>query len=132
MFSTPAPIPTLIYPDAIALDMFAMACRPKLHCQFTIESGTVCGMPAESCAMRIAAAPDAGDRIWNMLRVNMSKVPPPDVDWEVMRACREAMDCLIPMGMTGENVAEKYGYQAVHHLPSRSHYLPVHVWSGHL
>ena len=33
--------------------------------------------------------------------------PPPSP--RDVRACREVIDCLIPMGMTSENVAEKYG-----------------------
>ena len=32
----------------------------------------------------------------------------PDVDWEVMRSNQTAMDCLTPMGVTSENVVEKY------------------------
>lgn len=39
----------------------------------------------------------------------MNKMPMPDVDWDVMKACQEAMDCLIPMGVTSENVTNKYG-----------------------
>mmetsp|Transcript_15754 Transcript_15754/g.22402 ORF Transcript_15754/g.22402 Transcript_15754/m.22402 type:complete len:408 (-) Transcript_15754:35-1258(-) len=39
----------------------------------------------------------------------MNKIPAPDVDWDVMNACGEAMDCLIPMGMTSENVSKKFG-----------------------
>ena len=36
---------------------------------------------------------------------------PPEVDWDTMQNCsnsREVMDCLIPMGVTSENVAKKY------------------------
>lgn len=39
----------------------------------------------------------------------MHKMPMPDVDWDVMNACPEAMDCIIPMGVTSENVTKKYG-----------------------
>jgi acetyl-CoA acyltransferase 1 len=35
----------------------------------------------------------------------------PDVDWKTMQANKSAMDCLIPMGMTSENIVEKYGLQ---------------------
>lgn len=38
-----------------------------------------------------------------------NKIPMPDVDWDVMKQCQEAMDCLIPMGVTSENVTKKYG-----------------------
>ena len=36
---------------------------------------------------------------------------PPEVDWNTMQNCensQEVMDCLIPMGVTSENVAKKY------------------------
>jgi acetyl-CoA acyltransferase 1 len=36
---------------------------------------------------------------------------PPEVDWNTMQQCynsKEVMDCLIPMGVTSENVAKKY------------------------
>lgn len=39
----------------------------------------------------------------------MNKIPMPDVDWDAMQQCQEAMDCLIPMGVTSENVSKKYG-----------------------
>lgn len=38
----------------------------------------------------------------------MHKQPMPDVDWNLMNACQEAMDCIIPMGVTSENVAKMY------------------------
>lgn len=40
-----------------------------------------------------------------------NEITPPDVDWERMKANakRETMDCLIPMGVTSENVVKKYG-----------------------
>ena len=39
----------------------------------------------------------------------MNKVPMPDVDWDLMNECSEAMDCIIPMGVTSENVTKKFG-----------------------
>lgn len=39
----------------------------------------------------------------------MHKQPMPDVDWDKMQTCKDAMDCLVPMGVTSENVAKKYG-----------------------
>ena len=38
-----------------------------------------------------------------------NKQPMPDVDWDIMNSCKEAMDCLTPMGVTSENVSKKYG-----------------------
>ena len=39
----------------------------------------------------------------------MNSIPMPDVDWDLMQKCPEAMDCLIPMGVTSENVSKRYG-----------------------
>ena len=50
-----------------------------------------------------------GAGVESMSTHSMAKMAPPDVDWEAMKACGEAMDCLIPMGVTSENVTEKYG-----------------------
>jgi len=50
-----------------------------------------------------------GAGVESMSTHTMAKMAPPDVDWEAMKACGEAMDCLIPMGVTSENVTEKYG-----------------------
>lgn len=36
---------------------------------------------------------------------------PPEVDWDVVQSCdnsKDVMDCLIPMGVTSENVAKQY------------------------
>lgn len=33
----------------------------------------------------------------------------PTVNWDVVRENKEASDCIIPMGITSENVAEKFG-----------------------
>lgn len=44
----------------------------------------------------------------------MNKMPPPDVDWDEIKARQEewgnedSMDCLIPMGTTSENVIKAY------------------------
>jgi acetyl-CoA acyltransferase 1 len=39
----------------------------------------------------------------------MQKQPMSSVDWDVMKSCKDAMDCLIPMGVTSENVSKLYG-----------------------
>jgi acetyl-CoA acyltransferase 1 len=39
----------------------------------------------------------------------MHKMPMPNVDWPTMQKCSDAMDCLIPMGVTSENVTQQYG-----------------------
>ena len=33
----------------------------------------------------------------------------PDVSWDLMDDCKSATDCLVAMGITSENVAERYG-----------------------
>lgn len=50
-----------------------------------------------------------GGGVESMTSNPMNKMPMPDVDWDVMNACPEAMDCIIPMGVTSENVTKKYG-----------------------
>jgi acetyl-CoA acetyltransferase len=35
--------------------------------------------------------------------------PPRQVDFEAVGACSDARDCTIPMGITSENVAARYG-----------------------
>jgi len=37
--------------------------------------------------------------------------PPLLADWQTVRQCPDAMDCLIPMGITSENVIQKYSLQ---------------------
>ena len=39
----------------------------------------------------------------------MNKLKPLDVDWETTWKNKTAMDCLLPMGVTSENVVKKYG-----------------------
>lgn len=39
----------------------------------------------------------------------MKSIPPPDVDWKLMKRNKQAMECLTPMGITSENVVKKYG-----------------------
>lgn len=39
----------------------------------------------------------------------MNKIPLPDVDFDTMGQTPQAMDCLIPMGVTSENVASRFG-----------------------
>uniref|UniRef100_A0A7S2W0E2 acetyl-CoA C-acyltransferase n=1 Tax=Eucampia antarctica TaxID=49252 RepID=A0A7S2W0E2_9STRA len=39
----------------------------------------------------------------------MNKMPMPDVDWDIMKSCSDAMDCITPMGVTSENISRKYG-----------------------
>lgn len=50
---------------------------------------------------------------------------PPEVDWdEMQKSCnKEAMDCLIPMGVTSENVSKKYGLdrRTLDEFAARSH-----------
>eukprot|EP00555_Chaetoceros_dichaeta_P002563 CAMPEP_0198249340 /NCGR_PEP_ID=MMETSP1447-20131203/893_1 /TAXON_ID=420782 /ORGANISM="Chaetoceros dichaeta, Strain CCMP1751" /LENGTH=399 /DNA_ID=CAMNT_0043933951 /DNA_START=47 /DNA_END=1246 /DNA_ORIENTATION=- len=50
-----------------------------------------------------------GGGVESMSTHPMNKIPMPDVDWSIMKESpTAAMDCLIPMGITSENVAEKY------------------------
>lgn len=53
----------------------------------------------------------------------MQKQPMPNVDWDVMKSCKDAMDCLIPMGVTSENVSKKFGLtrKSLDEFASKSH-----------
>ena len=49
---------------------------------------------------------------------------PPEVDWDTMQSCKEAMDCVIPMGVTSENVGTKYNLkrQTLDEFAAKSHH----------
>ena len=48
---------------------------------------------------------------------------PPEVERDKMQSCKEAMDCLVPMGVTSENVAKKYhlNRRALDEFAAKSH-----------
>lgn len=50
-----------------------------------------------------------GGGVESMSFYPMKSIKAPDVDWETMQNNQTAMDCLIPMGVTSENVVTKYG-----------------------
>jgi len=64
-----------------------------------------------------------GGGVESMSAHPMNKMPMPDVDWDVMNSCKESMDCLIPMGVTSENVTKKYGLnrRELDEFAARSH-----------
>jgi acetyl-CoA acyltransferase 1 len=49
-----------------------------------------------------------GAGVESMSTHSMKDIPMPDVDWNAMKGT-EAMDCIIPMGVTSEHVVQKYG-----------------------
>eukprot|EP00934_Nitzschia_sp_Nitz4_P008792 Nitzschia sp. Nitz4//scaffold26_size159584//73096//74368//NITZ4_002492-RA/size159584-snap-gene-0.33-mRNA-1//-1//CDS//3329545085//8782//frame0 len=52
-----------------------------------------------------------GGGVESMSFYPMHKIKAPDVNWDIMQENQTAMDCLIPMGMTSENVADKYNLE---------------------
>mmetsp|Transcript_10674 Transcript_10674/g.25461 ORF Transcript_10674/g.25461 Transcript_10674/m.25461 type:complete len:413 (+) Transcript_10674:118-1356(+) len=52
-----------------------------------------------------------GGGVESMSYYPMNSIKPPDVDWDVMKQPqnKSVMDCLIPMGVTSDNVVKKYG-----------------------
>jgi acetyl-CoA acyltransferase 1 len=53
-----------------------------------------------------------GGGVESMSYTPMTSIQPPQtVDWELMKSHQQAMDCLIPMGVTSDNVVAKYGLQ---------------------
>mmetsp|Transcript_14897 Transcript_14897/g.44912 ORF Transcript_14897/g.44912 Transcript_14897/m.44912 type:complete len:265 (+) Transcript_14897:447-1241(+) len=69
MLSTPPPTPQSMVPARMACTMWATACRPLEHWRLTVDSGTVGGMPAMSCAARAMPAPPPG---WSTLPMQIS------------------------------------------------------------
>lgn len=60
MLSTPAPIPTSIIPEEIALAMSTTPCNPLLHCLLSALTEVVTGNPAASAAALNSVAPPPG------------------------------------------------------------------------
>jgi len=55
-----------------------------------------------------------GGGVESMSFYPMSSIKPPDVDWDTMKKSHTktaVMDCLIPMGVTSDNVVAQYGLQ---------------------
>mmetsp|Transcript_19083 Transcript_19083/g.54204 ORF Transcript_19083/g.54204 Transcript_19083/m.54204 type:complete len:388 (-) Transcript_19083:134-1297(-) len=52
-----------------------------------------------------------GGGVESMSSNPMNSIEPPTVDWDAMQQNKTAMDCLLPMGITSENVVETYGLQ---------------------
>lgn len=50
-----------------------------------------------------------GSGVESMSTYPMHKMKPPEMDWPSVQNNQTAMDCLIPMGITSENVVKKYG-----------------------
>jgi acetyl-CoA acyltransferase 1 len=53
-----------------------------------------------------------GGGVESMSFYPMSSITPPDVDWDAMKQAHKktsVMDCLIPMGVTSDNVVAQYG-----------------------
>jgi len=64
-----------------------------------------------------------GCGVESMTQTPMHKMKPPEVDWEIMQRNQEAMDCLIPMGVTSENIVKEYGLsrKALDYFSVQSH-----------
>lgn len=90
-----------------------------------IQSGIPYSVPISTCNRQCSSGLQAVAHIANSIQsgqINigigggfesmstdqMHKQPTPAVDWNVMQSNKEAMDCIIPMGVTSENVAKKY------------------------
>ncbi|CAB9510125.1 CoA thiolase [Seminavis robusta] len=50
-----------------------------------------------------------GAGVESMSTYPMNKMKPPEMDWSAVQDNTTAMDCLVPMGITSENVVKKYG-----------------------
>ena len=84
-------------PETVPLSTVNRQCSSGLqavaHIAHAIRAGTIdCGMAAGVESMSTNSFNDAR----------------PDVDWESVKRCRPAADCMIPMGVTSEHVARKF------------------------
>ena len=61
----------------------------------------------------------AGVESMSMFPMNQMKLTKNAIDWENIKSNKEAMDCLLPMGITSDTVAIKYN-QKIISVPSRS------------
>lgn len=50
-----------------------------------------------------------GAGLESMSTYPMNKMKPPEMEWEKVRNHKTAMDCLVPMGITSENVVKEFG-----------------------
>jgi len=64
-----------------------------------------------------------GAGVESMSTYPMHKMKPPEMDWNCVQNNLPAMDCLVPMGITSENVVKKYNLQreALDEFALRSH-----------
>jgi len=74
-----------------------------------------------------------GAGVESMSTHSMNKIPKPDVDWDIMKTCPEALDCLIPMGITSENVSKLYKLdrKTLDKFAARSHKRLVYLYHLH-
>ena len=81
----------------------------KLKCQFVTQLALMSRL--YSIVIQISL-PGAGVESMSMNPMHkLYEEHPPEVDWDAIKKSRnssEAMDCLIPMGVTSENVSKKY------------------------
>jgi acetyl-CoA acyltransferase 1 len=64
-----------------------------------------------------------GAGVESMSTYPMHKMKPPEMDWSAVQGNPTAMDCLVPMGITSENVVKKYGLnrRPLDEFSARSH-----------
>lgn len=81
----------------------------------TVNRQCASGLQAVSIIANSIAAGEIsvgiGAGIESMSMQPMHKMTPPVVDWDVLQQHEQAMDCMLPMGITSEAVVQKYGLQ---------------------
>ena len=91
-------------PASTSLQTVNRQCASGLEAVAQIANSLACG----SIRVGIAAG------VESMSLTPMHKMEPPAMNWDVVKAntkTTKAMDCLIPMGITSENVVKTYGLE---------------------
>ena len=70
-----------------------------------------------------------GAGVESMSTYPMNKMKPPEMNWSSVQRNSTAMDCLVPMGITSENVAKKYGLsrRPLDEFSAQSHQKAAHA-----
>ena len=91
-------------PSSVPMNMVNRQCSSGLQAIHNIASAIQCG------SIQIGIAAGVESMSANPMSTT-SDTPPFQADWDTMKQYPEAMDCLLPMGITSENVAKEYSLQ---------------------
>lgn len=90
-------------PDTCSLQTVNRQCASGLQAVATIANAIATG--------EIQIGIGAGVESMSLTPMHKMTLPENAIDWEVMKQHSTAMDCLLPMGVTSDTVAVKYGLE---------------------